>query len=63
MYSSYYKIIKCVSFNLIHYATNLDVTSLSRVLVKLIMCFYKMYRYFESIIYSFKQKIILIWWK
>ena len=31
MYSSHHKMIKCVGFESIHYAINLDVTSSSRV--------------------------------
>ena len=31
MYSSHYRILKCVAFESIHYAINLDVASYSKV--------------------------------
>ena len=37
MYSSYYRIIKCVDFEPIHYVINLNVVSYSKVLANLIV--------------------------
>ena len=41
-YSSHYKIIKCVRFEQIHYAINMDVVSSLKFLANLIICFYRM---------------------
>ena len=40
MYSSHYRIIKCVDFKTIHYVINMDSL---KFLTKLIMFFYQLY--------------------
>ena len=49
MYSSYYRIIKYISFEPIHYTINLDVMSSLNYLTNLIIYFYIIYYEFELI--------------